>query len=272
MSYGPDPWRQAHWDWRAAGNYIGGGAGAGLLIVGATAGGSRALTLAALMLVGAGLLSVWAEIGRPVRALNVFINPDTSWMSREAYAAAALMLTGLVALAWPALAMPAGLAAAAFLYCQGRILEAARGIPAWRTARIVPLILITGVVEGLGLALCAMPDRRLAILLAVGVLARAALWRAYRREIDAGLVAAARAALDRAQTALVRYGTVLPLTAAAWPAVSGQGGAVSVALALLAGVSATATGAYLKHVLITRASFNQGFSLARLPVRDARSR
>ena len=32
MSFGPNPWQQTNWDWRAAGNFMGGGAGAGLVV------------------------------------------------------------------------------------------------------------------------------------------------------------------------------------------------------------------------------------------------
>ena len=35
MSFGPNPWQQVSWDWRAAGNFIGGGAGTGLLVASA---------------------------------------------------------------------------------------------------------------------------------------------------------------------------------------------------------------------------------------------
>jgi phenylacetyl-CoA:acceptor oxidoreductase subunit 2 len=42
----------------------------------------------------------------------------------------------------------AAIAAGAFLYCQARILRAAKGIPAWRTPWVVPLIVISGLAEG----------------------------------------------------------------------------------------------------------------------------
>ena len=89
MSYGPAPWQQKNWDWRAAGNFIGGGAGSGLIVFTALS-GAQGLALTAahaggLALIGCGLLCVWLEIGRPLRALHVFFNPRTSWMTREAY-------------------------------------------------------------------------------------------------------------------------------------------------------------------------------------------
>jgi len=75
MSYGPAPWQQAHWDWRAAGNFIFGGAGAGLLVATPYAGAqglaNTLLVLAGMGLIGLGLLCVWLEIGRPLRAMNV---------------------------------------------------------------------------------------------------------------------------------------------------------------------------------------------------------
>ena len=95
MSYGPNPWQQAHWDWRAAGNFICGGAGAGLVIFTVLSGlqglAAPLAILAGLGLVGLGLLCVWLEIGRPLRALHVYFNPRTSWMSREAFVAALLL-------------------------------------------------------------------------------------------------------------------------------------------------------------------------------------
>ena len=59
MSFGPDPWRQASWDGRAAANFICGGAGSGLVVFVALAdvrGTALALLLAAaLALVALGL-------------------------------------------------------------------------------------------------------------------------------------------------------------------------------------------------------------------------
>ena len=122
MSFGPNPWHQAHWDARAAGNFIGGGVGTGLIVAtaagGATGGALTALLLVALAFVGFGLLCVWLEIGRPLRALNVFINPRTSWMSREAFVGALLFPVGAVT----ALLAPGWLPAAVVLALAGGIL------------------------------------------------------------------------------------------------------------------------------------------------------
>ena len=103
MSFGPEPWQQRHWDWRAAGNFVCGGAGAGLIVYAAIFGAATpafaALVLAGLALVGLGLFCVWLEIGRPLRALHVFFNPRTSWMTREAFVATLLFPVALAAAA-----------------------------------------------------------------------------------------------------------------------------------------------------------------------------
>jgi phenylacetyl-CoA:acceptor oxidoreductase subunit 2 len=71
-SYGPNPWQQAHWDVRAAANFVCGGMGGGLVVAAALS-GARGTALAAPMLAGTalvalGLASVFAELGRPLRA------------------------------------------------------------------------------------------------------------------------------------------------------------------------------------------------------------
>ena len=154
--YGPEPWHQTSWDWRAAGNFIGGGAGTGLIVFAALAGAQgpalAALMLAGLALVGAGLFCVALELGRPLRALNVFRNPWTSWMGREAWTSMLLFPAGLAA-AWgvPGFAWAAAALALVFVYCQARLLQAAKGIPAWREPLFVPLLVTTGLAEGGGL-------------------------------------------------------------------------------------------------------------------------
>ena len=95
------PRLQHNWDSRAACNFIGGGSGTGLLLAAAVgfASGSPyflAGTLA-LALIAFGLSMVWLEIGRPLRALNVFFHPQTSWMSREALLALPVLALGTLA-------------------------------------------------------------------------------------------------------------------------------------------------------------------------------
>ena len=268
------PWLQMHWDWRAAGNFIAGGTGSGLLIV-AMLGGiqpERAPIALGLGCIGAGLGCVWAEIGRPWRALNVFRHARTSWMAREAFAAAGVFACGAAAVLHAARPLQALLAigAAAFLYSQARMLQAAKGIPAWRHPRVVPLICATGLAEGAGLlllygAVAPWPTvpRWLAWIFVLLPAARAACWTGYRRGVHArgapraaldvldGLDRPLRAA-DVAATLLAAASLWLP--AAVWPRI------VAALVVLIAGWT-------LKATLIRRAAFNQGFALVLAPER-----
>lgn len=280
-AYGPDPWHQTSWDARAAGNFIGGGMGGGLIVFAVLSGAAGAalavLLLAGLALVGFGLFCVALELGRPLRALNVFRNPRTSWMAREAWTSVLLVpatlaaASGVPGVAWLALAL-----ALAFVYCQARLLQAAKGIAAWREPMLRPLLVTTGLVEGGGLLLVAAlgPIRvpaALAVLFGVLVLARWALWRLYRRRVGAKLAPRAAAALDRAGRVLLVAGTVAPLALLALVAATGTSGVATALAAALGGLAAAGAGVYLKLVLVTRAGFNQGFSLPHLPVRGVRS-
>ena len=281
MSFGPNPWQQTNWDWRAAGNFIGGGAGSGLIMFTALAGvqgtTAAALLLVGLALVGLGLACVWAELGRPLRALHVFFSPNTSWMTREAIAAAVLFPVGLAAAAGAhlgvaAAAWPAALTALAFVYCQGRMLQAARGITAWHEPLTVALLIGTSFTEGAALFWLLQPwhgqgSTALALLFGVLLLVRAAIWLRYRQRLAGRVAARAQAALDRAGRVLLIGGTAVPL--ALLLAVFGTG-AASAALAALAGLLAAVAGAYLKFTLITRAGHNRGFALKEIPVRGAR--
>ena len=80
------PWHQTNWDLRAAGNFVFGGTGTGLIVFSGIAhvfGAAHLIPgLVGLGFVGLGLLCVWAEIGRPLRAINVYLHPQTSWMTR----------------------------------------------------------------------------------------------------------------------------------------------------------------------------------------------
>lgn len=276
--FGAKPWHQTNWDFRAAFNFIFGGAGAGLLIAAAFSGAAgntlRAEMLLGMALIGAGLISVWFEIGRPLRAMNVGFNPFTSWMTRESFAAGLVFAFGLAA-AWlgsQPFALAAALAALVFAYCQGRILQAAKGIPAWRVPALIWLIFTTALAEGAGLvvALAALfdtPARGALAYFSLALIARALAWSIYRGGAAKIAVRAALAALERSGKILIQFGTIAPLALllAAWFAPD-----VARILVLLAGFVALATGWQFKFVLITRAAYNQGFALPHLPVRGTR--
>ena len=233
---------QRNWDARAAANFMLGGAGAGLVACAPLTGNPYA-TLAGLAMIAAGLGAVWLETGRKLRAAHVLFNPFTSWMTREAFAALLLFPLGLF---FPLLAAPVALV---FLYCQARILRAAKGIPAWRAREVVALVVSTGLAEGAGLALVFSAQRWLLGVFAAALVVRYFAWRDYRAAVRSE-------ALEPAGRALGWLGT----------------GAALVLLPIappIAGLAAAACGAWLKLALVTRASFKQGFSLPHLPVRGA---
>ena len=263
MSYGPRPWQQTNWDWRAAANFMLGGAGAGLIIAaGFIQDETHYPVMLALLLVAAGLGAVWLEIGRKLRAAHVFFNPFTSWMTRESFAALLLFFFSFIGLFIDSKAalVAAALAALAFVYCQARILRAAKGIPAWRAPEVVPLVLATALAEGAGLALLFDPDSFALALFVVALIGRALAWSGYRAALKK---AAGRAALEAAGKALIRIGTLVPLALV-------LGGIFLPQAAILAAIAAILTGWWLKFVLVTRAAFNQGFALPQLPVRGTR--
>jgi Fe-S-cluster-containing dehydrogenase component/DMSO reductase anchor subunit len=280
---GVEPALQAHWDWRASGNFMGGGAGAGLLLFAALAASAGIsaypLALLALGLIAAGLFLVWLEIGRPLRFLHVLLQPQQSWMTREAWAALVLFALGLAAV-WferPWLLGAAALVGLAFLYCQARILAAAKGIPAWREPRIVPLILSTGICEGAGLFLVAAalmpalgPLRTAAAAgFAVLVGVRGVFWRAYLASLESGgAPIRALEVLQMSRAWFLLFGIAIPIVMSV-AAFMAPGAAGAMPLAIVAGSTAVGAGWWLKFILITRAAYNQGFALAHVPVRGS---
>jgi len=280
MTYGPDPWLQTSWDARAAGNFICGGTGAGLLIF-TVLSGLRGMPAMVLWLVGLGLIAiglnlVWLEIGRPWRALNVFRNPGTSWMTREALVATVLLPVGLAAaFGFGALGALAAVLALVFAYCQARMLHASKGITAWRQPLTPPLIVLSGLVDGgglfwLGAAWHGGGAPALGWLFVALLLARALLSRVWQRRLAAQWAPRPVRALDAMTGPLWHWGGMLPLGVAVLALVVPIGASAALAAWALAGLLASAGGVWFKFCLVTRAAFNQGFSLAQLPVRGVR--
>lgn len=258
---------QRYWDMRAAGNFSFGGTGSGLVMaaaVGFAIGLPSALAVATgLALIGLGLFCVWLEIGRPWRALNVFFHPRTSWMTREAMLVPPLMAAGAAAIVLDIrFVILAALFAAGFLYCQARMLHAARGIPAWCQKETVPLIVATGIAEGTGLFLVIAG----APAAMIGVALCAAILRELVREIyRLGLIKAKAPAGTLAWFTLREEKA---LTAARWLTIA----LLALALAgwntaALGGLMAVATGWGLKVMLITRAAFTRGHVIKHTPAR-----
>jgi phenylacetyl-CoA:acceptor oxidoreductase 26-kDa subunit len=267
------PRQQKNWDARAAVNFICGGAGGGLLFATALASGRgedlRPLVVVALALVGIGLFAVWLEIGRPWRALNVYLNAATSWMTREAMVAPFLFASGAAAVMfnWPAAFWIAGLLGLAYVYCQALMLSANKGIPAWRHPSCAGMIVATDLAEGAGL-LCAgalvWPGLApfgvlLAALLAVRMLA---WWRYLASLRSTSVPLGTSKAFDAVGIRFVWFGHAVPAVLGVAAGLTGLS-----LFAVLAGVLAAITGGWFKYTLVCRAAFAQGFALPRTPSR-----
>ncbi len=277
---GAAPWLQQHWDWRATGNFIGGGTGTGLMaavaissLFGASVMPSALLALAFVL---AGLTMVWTELGRPFRSMNVIFHPQTSWMSREALLAGPLC-AATVAAAWfdsSVLAQLAALIGLGFLYCQARMLHGGKGIPIWRENKSVWLIVSTGLVEGAGLmTLVSVYLYPLTTPGVVGamlglILVRSWIWLAYRRNLVENAPDKSIAVLGWYSTPFTAIGTIVPMVLVLAGLMLPKIGHI---LYPLAGISALLSGWLLKYVIINRAAYNQGYAIEHSPERSAGS-
>ena len=281
--------RQRFWDSRAASNFVFGGIGSGLVIAawlverfaplpGRDPGAFR---LAALGLIALGLGAVFFEIGRKRRFLLVLRRPRSSWMTREVYAVAALFAGAGAALLVPHAGLDAlaALTAAAFLYCQARILHAARGIPAWRTGWMPAMLIGAGLHDGVAVIALAAGflghDAAAGLVVAAAgtVLAavNAALWRGYRGWArGVGCPPAARRVIERA-SGWVHTGAHVVPALLFLVVLSGPAGAAAVLLPL-AGACVIAANAGWRWSVIVHAGYQQGFALPVLPRRGSGSR
>jgi phenylacetyl-CoA:acceptor oxidoreductase subunit 1 len=278
---GVEPWHQKHWDWKASGNFLCGGAGTGLFAFTTIAGlkGSAILApgLIALALIACGLTLLMFKIGRPLRFIYVLRQPQRSWMSREAWVAGLLFPLALFAL-WlghPMVLLAAAMVGLLFLFCQGMILEQSKGIPAWRTPQVIALIMATGFAEGCGLFLllaALLPAlgaaaKPMAFALVALAATRAWTWRRYFNALESdGVPTRTLEIFTACRGWFFAVGLVLPVVLVAAGLVLT---AADAALFALAGLSVFASGWALKFILITRAAFNQGFALPHTPIRGS---
>jgi phenylacetyl-CoA:acceptor oxidoreductase subunit 1 len=278
---GVEPWHQKHWDWKASGNFLCGGAGSGLFcfatIVGLNGTPVWLPGLIALALVACGLGLLMFKIGRPWRFLYVLRQPRRSWMAREAWVAALFFPLALAAL-WSGQRLAlliAAMLALTFLFCQGMILEQAKGIPAWRTPRVIALLMATGLAEGCGLLLLlaaflpAVSAAARPLVVALAVLAAVRVWT-WWRYLDAleseGAPTRTLEIFSAFRFWFFAAGLVLPVALIALGLLLPAAGA---ALFALAGLAVFAAGWALKFILITRAAYNQGFALPHTPIRGS---
>jgi len=261
---------QTKWDWRAAGNFMFGGTGSALLFMIAMlyfpATPPLLVGLAALAFVGLGLFCVWLEIGKPWRFINVFFHPQTSWMSREASVAMVLFpvaFFGLVFEISPLVSL-GGVIGLVFLYCQARILIAAKGIPSWREPTLKPLIIGTGLVEGTGvllLALALVGEQQGWLLFAMLLMLafRLHTWNKYRDKlIKSEAPAKTLSVLGGIHPTTQWGGNIAPFILVALALLMPSASNLA---APLAGLLALLSGWHMKFTIITQAAQQQGYRL-----------
>jgi len=286
--------RQTFWDYRAAMNFVLGGMAAGLMVWAWVAGALGLLAPAALLkvnlfagaLMAVGLFFVFLKIGRKARFLFVLRRVNSSWMTRETWCVALIYPALAGMLLWPEhasglLALLVASGAAAFLYCQARILHASKGIPSWRVSAMPWMLVATGLFEGLGLlallglseAMRLEPTRLLAVVGLVLTLANASLWREYViRARRNGIGPLSRRDIADISPTVHVVGHALPGLLFALSLASVQGTTVAVTLAALGGIAAVAGGVVWKFIVITRACHQQGFALPMVPQRGSGTR
>lgn len=279
--------RQTFWDIRAAMNFILGGMSSGLIMVAYLAHWLGSVSVSALLPIYAvagigmavGLFFVFLEIGRKARFLFVLRRPQSSWMTRETYAVVVFYPALLADLLWPSSILHAiiFLAAAAFLYCQARILYAGKGIPLWRAVLIPKMLIYSGLLEGLGLLTIIQvlftTNPANAIFSAwIGVIlvaSTATLWRRYMREVRtiAGPLAVSKL---KAITGWL-YGLGYGLPVILWLIVitTGVTNNFAPAALIVGGISAVFGGVLWKYTVIVAASYQQGFALPKIPRRGS---
>jgi len=247
-----------------------GGAGSALVFMAAITSYSnsppQSLGLIALTLIGVGLFLVWLEIGRPWRFLHVFFHPQTSWMTREGSIAGVLFVLTFIGIACkiPFIMGIAGIAGLVFLFCQGQMLKASKGIPSWLEPTIVRLIVVTGICEGTALLLlflCLQHNVPMVLNLAclVFLVTRIFSWLIYRKNlIESRVPTVTLSTLGKIHSIQVIAGNLIPVILII----------LSIAMPELATptiISATLliiiTGWHMNFTIITRAAQVQGYRL-----------
>lgn len=265
---------QTVWDWRAAMNFVLGGMSAGLFLSAYCAWLSGALDTTLLLkldvlagaIMGVGLLCVLFKLGRPLRFWRVVTRWQSSWMTRETYFVGLIYPAVLANLLWPQPVLHAVVAigAAGFLVCQANILHAAKGIPIWRERIIVPMLIVTGLLEGAGLlALAAVIGGLLppmsAVLMGAIIalaLAMAVMWSRFVPLTGA----TTRGEVDAISPYVLYLGQLLPAFVVSM-AMMAPDDATQAALLGIAGVAIVIAGAVWKYTIIVRAAHFQGHQI-----------
>jgi phenylacetyl-CoA:acceptor oxidoreductase subunit 1 len=283
--------RQRFWDFRAAMNFMLGGAGSGMAFL-SMIGHFRwdwseplllNLFVTAGVLMAIGLFFVFMEIGRKARFLKVLLRPQSSWMTRETYFVAVFYPALLADWFWPRpwLHAAIGIAAFGFLISQARILYAGKGIPAWRAPLIPWLIVLSGLLEGTGLLLLIFTvipnltviNTEMYALTAALAVTTGILWIAYGLTAQrSGMPPLARREINRIAPFVTVLGHLMPVIALLIIAYPGDLLIPRSFTLFIGGSGALVGGLLWKFTIVTRASFEQGFALPKLPQRGSGSR
>ncbi len=267
------PRKQKVWHKPAAFNFIMGGMGAAVYVLGLWldwlgAPATEWHKLLAPALIGLGLLGLTLEAGRPFRSIHIFRGWRHSWMSREAWAAAFFLPLAVAAWLWPDSAPDwlAGLAALVFLVSQRFIVYRSRAVAAWNKPIILGIMAAASFAGGAGLFLLAaglFNQGVISYLAAAGlasVLAQGGLWLVYLRgsgdtAFDLGTAVLRR---RRSLLATVGLGIVLPLILLTGILLVEIPSFLLGATAVIGGGAMLLGGAALKGQLILRAGYLRG--------------
>lgn len=276
--------RQTFWDMRAAMNFIMGGIGSGAVVMAYFLSFFLKnfedwylvnINIGAGVIMAIGLFFVWLKIGRKLRAPFAILRPQTSWMSREIYAVGVFYLAVFADFFQPSPVFHgiAALGALGFLYCQGRILHAGKGIPTWRVAQMPMMLVATGLLEGtalLTLIFSKWGDQlpspvAVPVLGMLLVLVNAYLWRRYIGNAKIwGIGPIDRRILGVITPKLHIIAHVLPFILFGTLLVNAE-----VPIWVAAGFFTIAGGVLWKAVIITRACHQQNYALAKYPHRGS---
>ncbi len=279
------PHLQKYWDWRAAGNFICGGTGTGLLVVASIMNMFGHITtwygLTAAIFVATGLGLVGLETGRPTRSMNVFRNPGSSWMSREGFLATALLPLALLASLFDStiVLIISAILALCFLFSQAQMLYASKGIPAWRAKEINAFILSTGLTEGIGVFLIgstlfsdlqmenstwqtsSIPIWIAALIL---MMLRSIAWLHYLGTLKKSAPSATLLKLNEINIPFIIIGLIIPLGITLHALFIDEN---NMTLSVFAGLCMTLAGWLCKYTIIIRAAYTQGYAITHTPAR-----
>ncbi|MEZ5441634.1 MAG: DmsC/YnfH family molybdoenzyme membrane anchor subunit [Lysobacterales bacterium] len=112
----------------------------------------------------AGLLASVAHLGQPLRAWRAFTQWRSSWLSREAWAAAFTLLLALLMLlpGWPLArwqGLPLALLSLGTVYCTAMIYHSLKPVPAWQVASVPATFVTLGLYSGAAVLLWSNPWR-----------------------------------------------------------------------------------------------------------------